>query len=171
MLLTDRPLRTCRLLLNGIAGGAQGITGQLQLFSVERNVSQPVPAHSGTFATIAADEAEMFCFADKAEAGGGTFKLSKIGGAGAAMGPVQTAYAYPPQVAQAAASDFPVAMTASAKYDVAYMLTKMGFLFVIDTKTGAVIFSNQVSAQVGWNYPRVACADGGRSHSGRGGLA
>ena len=35
------------LLLNGIAGGAEGITGQLQLFSVERNVSQPVPAHSG----------------------------------------------------------------------------------------------------------------------------
>ena len=58
------------LLLNGIAGGAEGITGQLQLFSVERNVSQPVPAHAATFATIAADEAEMFAFADKAGTGG-----------------------------------------------------------------------------------------------------
>ena len=57
-------------LLNGIAGGAEGITGQLQLYSVERNVSQPVPAHTGTFATIAADQADMFAFADKAGPGG-----------------------------------------------------------------------------------------------------
>ena len=57
-------------LLNGIAGGADGITGQLQLYSVERNVSQPVPAHAGTFATIEADQADLFAFADKAGAGG-----------------------------------------------------------------------------------------------------
>ena len=159
------------LLLNGIAGGAEGITGQLQLFSVERNVSQPVPAHAATFATIAADEAEMFAFADKAGTGGTVrrsplswrsafcriliqpsagvpqFKVSKIGGAGDAMAPVQVPYAYPDSAAQAAATDFPVAMTASTKYDVAFMLTKMGFIYVVDTKTGTTIFSNQVSAQ------------------------
>jgi len=62
-------------LLNGIAGGAEGITGQLQLYSVERNVSQPVPAHTGTFATIAADQADMFAFADKAGPGGSVRRL------------------------------------------------------------------------------------------------
>jgi clathrin heavy chain len=72
------------LLLNGIAGGAQGITGQLQLFSVERNVSQPVPAHAGTFATIAADEAEIFCFADKAGAGGTVRSVPSVSAAAAA---------------------------------------------------------------------------------------
>ena len=163
-------------LLNGIAGGADGITGQLQLYSVERNVSQPVPAHAGTFATIEADQADLFAFADKAGAGGSVrvcaaclhalsraqlpafivgspvvlsaqIKVSKIGGAGDAMAPVQAAYQYPQQAAAAAATDFPVAMTASTKYDVLFMLTKMGFIFVVDTKTGATIFSNQVSAQ------------------------
>ena len=63
------------------------------------------------------------------------------------MAPVQAAYQYPPAAAAAAASDFPVAMTASTKYDVLFMLTKMGFIYVVDTKTGATIFSNQVSAQ------------------------
>ena len=75
------------------------------------------------------------------------FKVSKIGGAGDAMAPVQVPYAYPDSAAQAAATDFPVAMTASTKYDVAFMLTKMGFIYVVDTKTGTTIFSNQVSAQ------------------------
>ena len=113
---------------------------------MERNVSQPVPAHAGTFATIAADENELFAFADKNGAGG-SFKVSKIGGAGDAMAPVQSAYQYPPAMAQAAATDFPVSMVSSTKYDVVYMLTKMGFIYVVDTKTGTVIFSNQVSAQ------------------------
>lgn len=63
------------------------------------------------------------------------------------MAPVQTQYSYPPAAAAAAASDFPVAMVTSTKYDVVYMLTKMGFIYVVDTKTGTVIFSNQVSAQ------------------------
>ena len=63
------------------------------------------------------------------------------------MAPVQVPYAYPDSAAQAAATDFPVAMTASTKYDVAFMLTKMGFIYVVDTKTGTTIFSNQVSAQ------------------------
>ena len=56
-------------LLNGIAGGADGITGQLQLYSVERNDSQPLPAHVGTFATVEADQADLFAFAGKAGAG------------------------------------------------------------------------------------------------------
>ena len=64
-------------LLNGIAGGADGITGQLQLYSVERNVSQPVPAHAGSFATIPADQADVFAFADKAGAGGSVCASSR----------------------------------------------------------------------------------------------
>ena len=71
---------------------------------MERNVSQPVPAHAGAFATIAADENELFAFADKNGAGG-SFKVSKIGGAGDAMAPVQSAYQYPPAMAQAAATE------------------------------------------------------------------
>jgi clathrin heavy chain len=167
------------MLVNGIAAGADGnVTGQLQLYSVEKRVSQPVPAHAGGFANIAADDALMFVFADKAGAGGTvspprptpphesrTFppwmipmghtvfvclpqnKCTKIGGDGAALAPAQVQYGYPPNVAQQAPADFPVAMIPSSKYDVAYMLTKLGFLFVIDTKTCALIFTNQVSAQ------------------------
>eukprot|EP01052_Picozoa_sp_SAG31_P009399 SAG31_NODE_492_length_14913_cov_4.109086_5_plen_1645_part_00 len=131
------------MMLNGLAAGPDGSpTGQIQLFSKEKGVSQPVPAHAGAFADIPADEALMFVFTDKAGAAG-TFKATKIGGAGPAIAGVQAPAQYPP----AGGQDFPVAMVKSTKYDVAYMMTKMGFLYVVDVKTCATIFSNQVSMQ------------------------
>lgn len=41
-----------------------GVTGQMQLYSVERKVSQLVPAHAGTFSTIEAGQTEVFAFVD-----------------------------------------------------------------------------------------------------------
>ena len=41
--------------------------------------------------------------------------------------------------------DFPVSMTASAKHDVIFMISKYGFLYLFDVHTGTTIFRNRVS--------------------------
>ena len=44
-----------------------------------------------------------------------------------------------------AGQDFPVSMTASAKHDVIFMISKYGFLYLFDVHTGTTLFRNRVS--------------------------
>ena len=46
-----------------------------------------------------------------------------------------------------AAADFPIAMQVSQKYDVIYMITKFGFVYLFDVETGSTIYSNRISSE------------------------
>ncbi len=51
--------------LKGIrSDGGDGVTGQMQLYSVDRKVFQLIPAHAGTFSTIEGGQTEVFAFVD-----------------------------------------------------------------------------------------------------------
>ncbi len=45
------------------------------------------------------------------------------------------------------ANDFPVAMQASFKYSVLYMITKYGFLYIYDVDSAVCIFMNRISSE------------------------
>ena len=51
------------------AGSNQNIDGQMQLYSVDKRVSQVLPGHTGVFTTITpegrVDPAHVLCFEDK----------------------------------------------------------------------------------------------------------
>lgn len=132
-------------LLGGISAGAPGVVnGNMQLFSVERKVSQPLQGHAGSFALIKlagrADPAQLLVFHEKkAEAPQEPPKLfiREIGRDPSKGQPfVQPPLVIP--VAPDAPSDFPVNLCISTD-DIAYLTTKAGYVFMFDIHTGKVI--------------------------------
>ncbi|CAM9802231.1 unnamed protein product, partial [Laminaria digitata] len=134
------------------------IAGTMQLYSVDKRVSQILNGHTGTFAKIKipgrTEEAQVLCFEEKKidspaklyvmevgrdkDAPGGVFRLS------------------PQQIPNAAdaPNDFPVAMQASCmrgagtpKHDIIFMITKMGYLFMFDIHSGKALYRAKISEQ------------------------
>jgi clathrin heavy chain len=117
------------MMLSGIKAGAVPggpAEGCTQLYSAEKKVSQPLPAHAGCFATIKpagrSDAALLFCFV---KYGGATPELTiiEIGrDRNAAGGPFRPTPVSLPQAPEAAAGgDFPVSLQASKKHDMLYV--------------------------------------------------
>uniref|UniRef100_A0A7S4AXC6 Clathrin heavy chain n=1 Tax=Pseudo-nitzschia australis TaxID=44445 RepID=A0A7S4AXC6_9STRA len=138
-------------LLGGISAGAQGVVnGNMQLFSTERKVSQPLQGHAGAFALIKLagrpDPAQVLVFHEKkAENPAGPPKLyiREIGRDPSLGQP----FVHPPQnipVPPDAASDFPVNLCIS-KDDIAYLTTKNGYVYMFDIHSGAIIYRAKVS--------------------------
>jgi clathrin heavy chain len=50
---------------------------------------------------------------------------------------------FPPELA----TDFPVSMQISAKYNIIFLVTKAGFIHLYDLETGACIYMNRISAE------------------------
>ena len=50
---------------------------------------------------------------------------------------------FPPE----AATDFPVAMQMSPKYDIVYLITKYGYIHLYDVETATCIYMNRISAE------------------------
>jgi clathrin heavy chain len=129
------------LVLNGIKQEAGQIVGCMQLFSIDKKISQPMPGFAADFATIsvasAPDPLSLFCFCNKAAAGG-EVTIVKIGGSAQFDRKVVAVGAFDP-------TDFPVAMQASTKYDVLYLITKGGIVHIYDTETGTLIYQNRIS--------------------------
>jgi clathrin heavy chain len=141
------------MMLAGIKAGAVPggpAEGCVQLYSAEKKVSQPLPAHAGCFATIKpagrADAALLFCFV---KYGGATPELTiiEIGRpATATSPPFRPAPVALPQAPEAAAGgDFPVSIQASKKHDMLYVLTKMGFAYMFDIHTCSALARVKVS--------------------------
>ena len=130
------------LVLNGIKQEAGQIVGAMQLYSVDKRISQPMAGFAADFASVtvagAPEPLSLFCFCAKSPAGTGQVQIVKIGGAApfdkknVDIGPFE-------------ANDFPVAMQASDKYDLLYLITKSGIFMLFDTETGAMIYQNRIS--------------------------
>jgi len=139
-------------LLGGISAGAGGINGNMQLYSIEKKVSQPLQGHAGSFATMnimgRSDKAQVLCFHEKkAESPPGEppkFFVMEVG-RDPSKGPP---FRLPPTnipVPADAATDFPVSLAVDQKDEVAFLLTKMGYLYLFDLHTGKTLYRARVT--------------------------
>ena len=137
------------LLLVGISALQHRVAGAMQLYSVERKVSQAIEGHAASFATFKMEgnpeTSTLFCFAVRSQTGG-KLHIIEVGTSPTGNQPFTKKAVdvfFPPE----AQSDFPVAMQVSAKYDVIYLITKDGYIHTYDIETGTCIFMNRISAE------------------------
>jgi len=138
-------------LLCGIcAGGAPGIiNGNMQLFSIEKNVSQMLQGHAGVFSVIKVpgrdEPAQVLIFEDKKPDQPAKLFVMEVGRDKTAPGGV---FRVTPQLIPSAAdapNDFPVTMNASKAHDMVYMISKMGYLFLFDIFTGKPLYRARIT--------------------------
>mmetsp|Transcript_10294 Transcript_10294/g.24653 ORF Transcript_10294/g.24653 Transcript_10294/m.24653 type:complete len:1703 (-) Transcript_10294:71-5179(-) len=141
------------LMVVGIKGGAAGVEGAMQLYSVERKVSQALTSHASTFCTARvagrSDPAILFCFVEKKPGANPRLFIMEVGRSPGAEGGV---FRLPPQdlpvpPEAAAGNDFPVSLQVSKKHDILYIFTKMGFVYLYDVHTGNVLFRHRITDQ------------------------
>jgi len=138
-------------LLCGIsAGGAPGvINGTMQLYSIEKSVSQMLQGHSGVFSVIKVpgrdEPAQILAFEDKKPDQPAKLFIMEVGRDKSAPGGVFRVAPQNIPVAPEAANDFPVTMNASKKHDLIYMITKMGFLYLFDIFSGKPIYRARIT--------------------------
>merc|ERR1719353_1176756 len=131
--------------------GTNRIIGAMQLYSKEKNVSQPIEGHAAAFADLTVEggstPSTLFTFAAKTSAGAKLHVIEVAPGTKAEgtppFGKKNTDIFFPPEAAQ----DFPVAMQISQKYSVVYMVTKFGYLHLYDLESATLIYMNRISAE------------------------
>lgn len=124
------------------------IKGAMQLYSIERGVSQPIEGHAATFASIKLDGApnptKLFAFAARTAAGA-KLHIVEIGHQ-APNPPFQKKAVdvfFPPE----ALNDFPVSLQISQKHGILYLVTKFGFIHLYEIETGQCIYMNRISGE------------------------
>ncbi|ALC48748.1 Chc [Drosophila busckii] len=136
------------LLLVGISALPSRVAGAMQLYSVERKVSQAIEGHAASFASFKIEgnkePTTLFCFAVRT-ATGGKLHIIEVGTPpnGNQPFPKKAVDVFFPPEAQ---NDFPVAMQVSAKYDTIYLITKYGYIHLYDMETATCIYMNRISA-------------------------
>jgi clathrin heavy chain len=122
----------------------------MQLYSIEKNVSQALQGHAGAFALIKLndrpDAAQVLIFHEKkAEAPTDPPKLfvMEIGRDPSKGQPFRLAPTNIP-VPPEAAADFPVSLVVDKKDDIAYLITKMGYLYMFDIHSGKPLFRQRI---------------------------
>lgn len=127
-------------------GDAGEVVGCMQLFSVDKNLSQVLDAHAATFAylPLSTYEATLFVFASRVRKGDDVqsmLRVIEVGGEGA-FGKISSDIYYPPEFA----NDFPVSVLVSSKFpSIVYLITKMGYLHLYDLETAKCVYMNRVS--------------------------
>eukprot|EP00043_Microstomoeca_roanoka_P006604 m.64179 g.64179 ORF g.64179 m.64179 type:complete len:1667 (-) comp13482_c1_seq1:229-5229(-) len=135
------------VLLMGIAPRDGRVAGFMQLYSTEKKASQPIEGHVGVFINHRIQgnpvDSSLLCLASRTAAGG-KLHILEVGtpAAGARAFEKKTKEI---EFAPDAATDFPVAIQASPKYGVIFLITKFGYLHVYDLESGNVIFKNRIS--------------------------
>ena len=160
------------LMATGIKAGPPGQppVGAMQLFSVEKGVTQRLAAHAGCFTTAKVegrtDSAMLFCFVEKKDEGPSKVRfpltsplsyfndeslqlqIIEVGKDPKSPGaPFRIAPKPLPVPKDVAATDFPVAVQVSRKHDLVYIVTKMGFVYLFDLHSGDVIFRLRATDQ------------------------
>jgi clathrin heavy chain len=137
------------LLLIGISAQQNRVVGAMQLYSVERKVSQPIEGHAAAFTKFRMEgnpaDSTLFCFAVR-NVQGGKLHIIEVGNPPSGNSPFQKKAVdvfFPPE----AQNDFPVAMQVSHKHGVTYLITKYGYVHLYDMETGVCIYMNRISAE------------------------
>ena len=148
------------LVLNGIKQEGGQLVGCMQLYSIDKKISQPMAGFAAAFASVTVpgvgDPLQLFCFCARTPAGTGQVQIVKIGG----TAPFDKKTV---DIGAFEQNDFPVAMQASEKYDVLYLVTKGGIFHLYDTQTGMMIYQNRISDAANAVFCSV-------SNSGNGGI-
>ncbi|EGD82238.1 clathrin [Salpingoeca rosetta] len=135
------------VLLMGIAPRDGRVAGFMQLYSTERKASQSIDGHVGTFINYRMqgnpEDSGLLCLASRTAAGG-KLHILEVGATPAGNRAFEKK-AKEIEFAPDAATDFPVAIQASPKYSVIFLITKFGYLHVYDLETGSVIFKNRIT--------------------------
>ncbi|CAF4095884.1 unnamed protein product, partial [Rotaria sp. Silwood2] len=143
---TDESLQW--LLVNGIKAEEGRVVGRMQLYSVERKVSQPIEGHAAAFTQFKLEEnkksSKLFSFAVRGPQGG-KLHIIEVGTPSPDNQPFQKK-SIDVQFPAEAPNDFPVAMQTSAKHGVIYLVTKYGYIHIFDIESGTLIYMNRISA-------------------------
>lgn len=138
-------------LLCGIsAGSAPGIiNGTMQLYSIEKTVSQMLQGHAGAFTVLKIpgreELAQVLCFEDKKPDQPAKLFVMEVGRDKTAPGGVFRVTPQNIPVPPDAANDFPVTMNVSKKHDMLYMISKMGYLYLFDIFSGKPIYRARIT--------------------------
>lgn len=136
--------------LVGLAQENGRVAGWTQLYSADKNVAQPLRGQAATFAKYTLpgtkQELTLFCFAHRT-AGESKLIIREVSRTNApAEGSANKFGAVAPIVfPEDAVNDFPVSMEVSAKYDVIYLVTRLGLLHIFDIATGKLIYMNRIA--------------------------
>ncbi|MCP9257506.1 Clathrin heavy chain [Dirofilaria immitis] len=137
------------LLVIGIAAKDNRVVGAMQLYSTERKVSQPIEGHAACFVSFKIEgnphPSNLFCFSVRTTQGG-KLHVIEIGSPPTGNQPFQKKQVevyYPAE----AATDFPVAMQASSKHGIIYLVTKYGYVHLYDIETAVCIYMNRISSE------------------------
>jgi len=138
-------------LLVGIsAGGAPGvINGTMQLYSVEKAVSQMLQGHAGAFTVIKVpgreEPAQILAFEDKKPDQPPKLFVMEVGRDKNAPGGIFRVSPQNIPLAPDGPNDFPVTMNISKKFCLIYMVSKMGYLYLFDIFTGKPIYRARIT--------------------------
>eukprot|EP00981_Chlorochromonas_danica_P008853 scaffold2320_cov168-Ochromonas_danica.AAC.5 len=138
-------------LLCGISAGATPgvINGTMQLYSVEKTVSQMLTGHSGAFTVLKVpgreELAQVLVFEEKKPDQPPKLFIMEVGRDKTAPGGVFRVAPQNIPVAPDAVNDFPVTMNVSKKHGLIYMISKMGFLFLFDIFSGKAIYRARIT--------------------------
>lgn len=128
--------------LQAIKKMGQGIGGVIQLFSVDKGGSQMLQGHAASFGTININgrKGEVFVCAERNPGANGMLRIKEIGGS-FSLPPKE--FVFPPNAAQ----DFPICLTIDEKHDLAFMVSKMGNVFMFDLLSGTTLFRKPLGTQ------------------------
>lgn len=132
----------------GIAPSQGRVVGNMQLYSKDRGISQPIEGHAAAFAEIKMEGAphptKLFTFSVRTAQGA---KLHVVEVDHAAGNPQFQKKAVDVYFPAEAVNDFPVAMQVSQRFSIIYLVTKYGFIHLYDLETGTCIFMNRISSE------------------------
>lgn len=131
----------------GISQQQGRVVGAMQLYSLDRGISQSIEGHAAAFGTLhlegASADTRVFTFAVRTAAGAKLHVVEIDHQTGNPTFPKKAVDVYfPPE----ATNDFPVAMQVSQKYSIIYLITKYGFIHLYDLETATCIFMNRISS-------------------------
>eukprot|EP01035_Chromulina_nebulosa_P020076 gene20076-26070_t len=138
-------------LLVGIsAGGAPGvINGTMQLYSIEKSVSQMLQGHAGAFTVIKVpgrdEPAQILCFEDKKPDQPPKLFVMEVGRDKNAPGGVFRVTPQNIPLPPDGPNDFPVTMNISKKHSLIYVISKMGYLYLFDVFSGKPIYRARIT--------------------------
>ncbi|GAM29363.1 hypothetical protein SAMD00019534_125390 [Acytostelium subglobosum LB1] len=124
------------------------VAGRIQLYSVEKSISQSIEGHAACFANYTVPGATrpsiLFAISSRTPAASKVLVLEVSKGDGPNFVKKSSDVFYPPE---AGLNDFPVAMQISEKYEVIYMITKLGYIHLFDLSTASLIYRNRISSE------------------------
>jgi len=126
-----------------VVGIAAQLTGVLQVYSVEKRMSQPtMDSHAACFSTITLDgnsaPSNLLCFT-KIQGSNAKLTVIEVGKA-----PDSKPFSRSAQI-NLQQGDFPVSMVPDDKYGLVFLVTKRGFVFLYDVQSGKCLFGERAS--------------------------